>query len=93
MKITIEQRIFELQRKLSNVSAQYDAQLTVIKNEIEQEICMLSMALNSPVEFSCVSEITCPEPLWINPETIPSKPNIKEEPVWPKEELESIPVV
>lgn len=93
MKIAIEQKIFELDRKLQNMKAQYQLQIDELTASVEKEKCMLSMALNSPLEFTTVNDIVVPKPEWINPETIPSEPSVKKEFVLPEEELESLPVV
>lgn len=74
MKAEIEQKIFELDRKLQNIKMQYQLQIDELTSGIEKEKCMLSMALNSPVEFSSTDEIVVPERTWINPESIVVEP-------------------
>ena len=62
MKDIIERRLLDLEVKLTEAQSQYDSQLSHAIELINQEKCILYMALQSPMEINSVDDIVVPEP-------------------------------
>lgn len=62
MKDFIEQQLLDLDAKLADAQAQYQAQLDTTTAIINQKKCILYMALQSPVEINSIDEINPAQP-------------------------------
>lgn len=62
MKDFIQQQILDLDAKLADAQAQYQAQLDTTTEVINKKKCILYMALQSPVEINSLDEIEALQP-------------------------------